>query len=129
MTSQAVLSWTTSSRRFWVRWHRTMRLRLRLRKVRRQVERAERQVLRRLELLQLLERLENPLLLLPSEYLQTPTSEETPLPPEVMEALPPPLTPEELEELANLPMPDPLAEIEQRLGLSTTPPSSQTSPA
>jgi len=127
VSSHAVLSWMTSSRRCWVRWHRTMRLRLRIRAVRRRVERAEKQLRLKLELLQLLERLENPLLLLPSELLQTPTSEETPLPPEVMEVLPPPLTPEEMEELANLPMPDPLAEIESRLGLSTTPPSPPTS--
>ena len=105
-----------------------MRLKLRIRRVRRRVERAEKQLRLKLELLQLLERLENPLLLVPSELLQTPTSGETPLPPEVTEVLPPPLTPEEMEELANLPMPDPLAEIEHRLGLSTTPPSSPTSP-
>lgn len=129
MTSQAVLSWTTSSRRFWVRWHRTMRLRLRIRAVRRQVARAERQLRLKLELLQLVEQLENPLLLVPSELLQTPTSEPTPLSLEVTEALPPPLTEEEKEALLALPMPDPLAEIESRLGLSTTPPSPETSPA
>lgn len=91
--------------------------------------RARRQLELRLEMLQLLEMLEEPQRLLPPEYLETPTSETT-LPTQVVEAtLPPPLTPEEMEALANLPMPDPLAEIESRLGLSTTPPSSPTSPA
>lgn len=127
MTSQAVLSWTTSSRRCWVRWHRTMRLRLRIRAVRRQVARAERQVRLKLELLQLVEKLEHPLLLVPSEHLPTPTSEPTPPPPEVTAVLPPPLTEEEKAALMALPMPDPLEEIESRLGLSTTPASSPTS--
>lgn len=133
MTSpiSAVLSWTTSSRRFWVRWHRTMRLRATVRRLRRQVSRAQRQLALRLEMLQLMEQLEHPMLLLPAEHLPsdspTPTSEPTPLPPEP--PLPPPLTEEERAALMALPMPDPLEEIEHRLGLSTSPPSSQTSPA
>jgi hypothetical protein len=48
-----------------------------------------------------------------------------PLPP--MLEPPPPLTPEEIEELKELPMPDPVEEIEYLLGLSTTRPSPQTS--
>lgn len=80
-------------------------------------------------MLELVSMLEEPARLLPPAYLETPTSETTPPPPEVTEVLPPPLTPEEIEELASLPMPDPLAEIESRLGLSTTPRSSPTSPA
>ena len=58
----------------------------------------------------------------PSES-PTPTWAETLLSPEP--PLPPPLTPEEIRELEATPMPDPLEEIEHRLGMSTSPPSPQ----
>lgn len=80
----------------------------------------------RLELLQLVEKLEHPLLLVPEQLRPTPESPQPP-PPEVTEALPPPLTEEERAELMAMPMPDPLEEIESRLGLSTSPASLPTS--
>lgn len=73
------------------------------------------------EYLLLVEKLEHPVhpvSLLPSD---SPTPTSATMPPEL--ELPPPLTPEEIEELKAMPMPDPLEEIEYRLGLSTTPPS------
>ncbi len=86
-----------------------------MRKLRRQVARQEKAIRLRVEMQELLEQLEHPLLLSP------------PLPPTVeLEPLPPPLTQAEMEELRLLPMPDPLEEIEHRLGLSTTPQSPQT---
>jgi len=74
-------------------------------------------------MLELLEQLEHPLLLSPD-----PDSLPTPRPPVTVEQLdlPPALTAEEIQELRELPMPDPVQEIEHRLGLSTTPPSPQT---
>jgi hypothetical protein len=58
-----------------------------------------------------------------------------PPPPPILELTPEPLatppipvlTPEEVEELKKVPMPDPVAELEARLGLSTSPPSAPTS--
>lgn len=79
-------------------------------------------LLLQLEFLELLEKVEHPLMLVPPERLpQAPTP---PLPEEL--APPDPLTPEEIEELRAMPMPDPLEEIQQRL-VSTTPPSPLTS--
>jgi hypothetical protein len=72
------------------------------------VARQERAIRLRQEYLTLLEQLEHPPLLIPP-----PLPEEPPMPP-------PPLTPAEIEELRMLPMPDPLTEIEERLGLSTS---------
>lgn len=102
-----------------------------MRALQRQVRRLQRQVkrvqqerelqaqhLHLLQVLQLLEQQEHPLLLEPQPPVPVP--EPTP------RALgqPPPLTPEEKAELE--PMPDPMEEIEHRLGLSITPPSQQT---
>lgn len=72
-------------------------------------------------LLHLLEHPAKPVSLLPSG---SPTPTSAPMPPEL--ELPPPLTPEEIEELKAMPMPDPMEEIEYRLGLSNTPPSPRT---
>ena len=69
-----------------------------------------------LEYLHLLESLQ------PQPPPESPSPEVTELVPE----MPPPLTPEEIAELQSLPMPDPLEEIEHRLGLSTMPPSPVT---
>jgi hypothetical protein len=64
------------------------------------------------EFLSLLELVQNP------PTLVTVTTEEPP--PQVVESLPeiPQLTPEERAVLENLPMPDPVMELERRLGLS-----------
>jgi hypothetical protein len=94
-----------------------------VRKLRRLARRQEKPRPRRLELLQLLEKLEHPQVVLPSGS-QIPTSELTH--PLLEPPSPPALTEEELEELRALPMPDPLEEIERALGLSTSPPSQQT---
>lgn len=81
------------------------------------------QVLRmQLEYLELLEKLEHPLMLVPPELL--PQGPTPPLPEELDP--PEPLTPEEIEELRELPMPDPLEEIQLRLA-STSTSSRQTS--
>lgn len=112
---QAGPSWTTRLRRSWERWLRTKQLKRAVRKLRRQVRRQEQLVRLRVEMLELLEQLEHPPLLVA-------------LPPMVEpKPVPPPLTPEEIEEIRALPMPDPLEEIEHRLGLSTTPPSQRIS--
>lgn len=84
-----------------------------MRKLRRQVARQEKLIHLRVEMLELLEQLEHPPLLSP------------PLPPEPALDFPP-LTEAEIQEIRDLPMPDPLEEIERRLGLSTSPPSPQT---
>ena len=83
-----------------------------MRKLRRQVARQEKAIRLRVEMLELLEQLEHPPLLSP------------PLPPEPALDFPP-LTEAEIQELRELPMPDPLEEIEHRLGLSTSPLSSR----
>ena len=116
-----VLSWTMRLRRSWVRWHRTRRLTRQLHRLRKMAERQEQVLRMQLEYLQLLEKLEHPLQLVPAELL--PTAPTAPLP----EELDPPemLTPEEIEELRRLPMPDPLEEIQHRLA-STSTPSPQT---
>lgn len=80
-------------------------------------------LLLQLEFLELLEKAEHPLTLVPAERLpQAPTE---PLPEEL--APPDPLTEEELAELRALPMPDPVEEIQRALALSTTPSSQPTS--
>ena len=85
-----------------------------MRKLRRQVAKQERAIRLRVEMLELLEQLEHPPLL-------------APLPPTVeLAPMPPPLTEAEIQEIRELPMPDPLEEIEHRLGLSTSPLSSRT---
>ena len=114
----AVPSWMMRSQRLWTRWWRTRRLARQVRLLRKKVLRQERAIRLQLEFLQLLEKLEHPLLLVSP----TPILEQ--LPPQL--ELPPPLTPEEIRELRALPMPDPLEEIEARLGLSTTPLSPAT---
>lgn len=120
--SSVVRSWTTSSRRSWVRWRRTRRLRRELRRLRRKVAATERVLREQLEFLQLLEQLEHPLMLVPAEMLP-----QAPTPPLPEELDPPdPLTPEEIAELRALPMPDPVEEIQQLLA-STTPSSRPTS--
>ena len=80
-----------------------------------------------LEFLMLMNQLESPAQVMqaPPPQLESPTPMPTMAPPEL--EVPPPLTPKEIEELRELPMPDPVEEIEYRLGLSTTPPSPQTS--
>ena len=93
----------------------------RLDRIQRQQERILLLQSERLRLLHLLENPAQPASLLPSG---SPIPTSAPTPPEL--ELPPPLTPEEIEELKAMPMPDPLEEIEYRLGLSTTPPSPQT---
>lgn len=124
MSSRTVVhSWTTSSRRSWVRWTQTRRLRRTVRRLRRLARRQQKALELRLEFLTLLEQLEHPQILLPSGS-PIPTSELTH--PLLEPPPPPPLTEEELEELRALPTPDPLAEIEQALGLSTTPLLRQT---
>lgn len=89
-----------------------------MRRLRKKVARQERLIRLRVEMLELLEQLEHPPLLSP------------PPPPEEPEhpawEMPPPLTEAEMAELREMPMPDPLQEIEHRLGLSTTPQSPQT---
>ena len=117
MTSHRVApSWTTSLRRSWVRWYRTRWLRLRVRRLQRQVRRQEKVLALQLEHQRLLLLLEEPLRLLPQEL--PPVSTE-PFPEELDP--PPPLTPEEIEELRALPMPDPLEEIRHRLVSTSTP--------
>lgn len=110
-------SWTMRSRRSWTRWYRTRRLAWAVRKLRRKVARQERAIKLRVEMLELLEQLQNPPLLASPPAEQDPMPEWEP---------PPPLTEAEMQELRDLPMPDPLGEIEQRLGLSTSPPSQRT---
>jgi hypothetical protein len=95
-----------------------MRLQRTVRRLRRKVRRQERAIRLRVEMLELLEQLEHPPLLAPPPPEPDPMPEWEP---------PPPLTAAEMEELRALPMPDPLEEIEYRLGLSTTPPSQRTS--
>lgn len=58
------------------------------------------------------------------QTLEHPLPETEPLPPQWTP--PPPLTPQEIQELRES-MPDPLEEIEARLGLSTSPLWQQTS--
>ncbi len=97
----------------------------RVRRLRRLAHRQERVLLLQQEFLELLEQLERPpALLLLRAPSDSPTPISVPMPPEL--ELPPPLSPEEIAELRALPMPDPLEEIEARLGLSTTPLSPQT---
>ena len=94
-----------------------------MRRLRRKVARQERAIRLRVEMLELLEQLEHPLLLAPpASDSPTPTSEPTPPPLD----LPPPLTEAEIQQLRELPMPDPLEEIEAALGMSTSPRSPQT---
>lgn len=100
------------------RLERTVR---RLDRMQRRQERILRLQAERLRLLHLLEHPAQPVSLLPSG---SPIPTSVPTPPEL--ELPPPLTPEEIEELRQQPMPDPLEEIEYRLGLSTTPPLPRT---
>ena len=95
-----------------------------MRRLRKKVRRQERALRLQLEFLELLEKLEHPLLLVSLPPSDSPTPISEPMPPEW--ELPPPLTLEEIQELRALPMPDPLEEIEARLGLSTTPRSQQT---
>ena len=102
-----------------------------MRRLRRLEARQRRELALQAELLQLLERLGHPLVVLPSAS-PTPTSDPTPPPSEPLLVeppipVPPPLTEEELEELRALPMPDPVEEIVAALGPWTTPPSRQTS--
>lgn len=117
-------SWTMRLRRSWAHWRRTRRLTRQVRRLRRLVRRQEKALALQREFHRLLQELESPSLLRPSDS-PTPTSEATP--PPLVEPLPPPLTEAEMEALRALPMPDPLVEIEQALGLSTSPPSRPTS--
>jgi hypothetical protein len=94
-----------------------------VRRLQRQVERVQKERELRAQyrqLLQQLEHLEHPPLLEP----QPPAPAPVPIPRAL--GLPPPLTPEEITALQEEPMPDPMEEIEHRLGLSITPPSQQT---
>ena len=124
-------SWTMRSRRSWTRWSRTRRLARTVRRLRRLEARQQRELDLQLEMLALLERLQHPMLLVPSGSL-TPTSEQTPLPSEPLLVepplpMPPPLTEAEMAELRDLPMPDPVEEIVAALGPWTTPRSQPTS--
>lgn len=108
----------------WTRWFQTRALERKVRRLRRQVQAQERVLALQVECLQLLHRLENPRL--PAHLLPQPEPQPQPeLPPRAL-GLPPPLTPEEMAALQEEPMPDPMEEIEVRLGLSTTPQSQQT---
>ena len=96
-----------------------------MRRLRRLAHRQQRALALQQEFLTLLEALEHPPLLLSGLALSdspTPTLEQ--MPPEL--ELPPPLSQQEIQELRAMPMPDPLQEIEARLGLSTTPLSPAT---
>jgi len=86
--------------------------------------RQERALALQREFLTLLEQLEPTVLLPGLDPLASPIPISEPMPPQL--ELPPPLSQEEIEALRALPMPDPLEEIEARLGLSTTPLSQQT---
>src|SRR5690349_16447150 len=112
-------------RRSWAHWRQTRRLRAAVRRLRRKVARQEQLIRLRVEMLELLEQLEHPPLLMEREPPVVPTPLTDQLE-ELMELPPPVLTAEEMQELRELPMPDPLAEIEERLGLSTSPRSPQT---
>lgn len=102
-----------------------MRLAHQVRRLRRLALRQKRVLALQLEFLTLLEALEHPPgLLLRQDPSDSPTPILEQMPPEL--ELPPPLSPEEIEALRAMPMPDPLEEIEHRLGLSTTPLSPQT---
>ena len=120
-----VPSWTMRSLRSWTRWWRTQSLAHQVRRLRKKVLRQERALLLQREFLTLLEQLEHPqVLVLQPDPSGSPTPISDLMPPEWVP--PPPLTPEEIKQLRAMPMPDPLEEIEQRLGLSTTPLSPQT---
>ena len=106
----------------WERWRRTRRLTRTVRRLRRLAARQEAALSLQREMLDLLDQLQQPILLAPPLESPTPTWEQ--MPPSL--ELPPPLTQEEMDTLRELPMPDPLEEIELRLGLSTSPPSPRT---
>lgn len=108
----------------WTRWFQTRRLEAKVRRLRRQVAAQERVLALQVECLQLLDRLEHPRL--PEHLLPQPEPQTQPEPQPQAPELPPPLTPEEMAALQEEPMPDPMEEIEYRLGLSTTPQSQQT---
>lgn len=97
-------------------------------RLRRMQARQDRAIQLQQEYLSLLEKLENPprLVVVTQPQSESPTPTLATMPPEL--ELPPPLTPEEIAELKAMPMPNPVEEIEFRLGLSTTPPSLATSP-
>ena len=120
MSRQSVPRWTRSLRRSWARWRQTRRLTKQVARLRRVVQKQDRLLSLRQEYLDLLRKLEPAP---PQLERSTPTSKTTP--PEL--DVPPPLTEEEIAELKAMPMPDPMEEIEFRLGLSTTPPSQITS--
>ena len=124
MTSLLVPSWITCSRRSWTRWWRTQSLAHQVRRLRKKVLRQERALLLQREFLTLLEALEHPPVLVSLPLSDSPTPTLEPMPPQL--ELPPPLTQQEIQALRVMPMPDPLAEIEARLGLSTTPLSPAT---
>ena len=113
--------WMTRLLRSWTRCWRTRRLERQVRRLRKLVRQQEHALATQQAFLMLLEVLEHP----PSPY---PSDSPTPIleqmPPEL--ELPPPLSQREIEALRAMPMPDPLEEIEARLGLSTTPLSPQT---
>lgn len=91
--------------------------------MRRLVARQERTLALQRELLQMLEQLEHPPILAVLPDLPTPVSDQLE---EMLQPEPPPLTEQEMQELAELPMPDPVAEMEAALGLSTSPQSRPT---
>ena len=82
-----------------------------MRRLQRMVHRQEKLLRLQQTYLELVEQLEHPLMLVPQE---TPGLDF------------PPLTEAEIQELKDYPMPDPMEEIEHRLGLSTSPPSPRT---
>jgi hypothetical protein len=94
-------------RRSWTRWWRTRRLKRQVRRLRRLTHKQEAAVALQQEFQILLELVQNP------PQLVKVTPPDLPLP-EI-----PMLTPEEIAELESLPMPDPVLELEHRLGLST----------
>ena len=95
-----------------------------VRRLHRLVARQEKALALQQEYLTLLERLTSPPLLVTVGAAEPALPPEEVLPTELL--LPPPLTEAEIRELQELPMPDPLVEIEARLGLSTSPRSPQT---
>ncbi len=105
---------TSTSLRSWTRWWRTRRLKRQVRRLRRLIRRQDRVIQLQQEFLSLLEILENPPQLVTVTQAEPPQKMLDSLP-----EVPPPLTPEEIAELRELPMPDPVLELERRLGLST----------
>lgn len=120
MPSSSPLLAMQSLRRSWTSWLQ----RRREKRLRREIRRLERikalEADQRLRVIRLEQRV-HPLLQVALPSLESPPLRPDSLPatPDSLPEVPPPLTPEEIAELKGLPMPDPVQEIEHRLGLST----------